>query len=282
MAFYDELASLLLGVTEILDPVVAPGCWTIEPGSPASRELANNERRKDGTRWGEGPVRQAFLLAQITTAFSVEMARNLAALLSPDRPSAAQEVLARSGLDASSTACWLLDPELTARQRVCRLHVLKGKDAREGDKARKAVRGHDPQVDDKLTQDVEDEGTSLGLMHDEIAAEKYPNGTERVDSLMREQAYLGTFRAFSGTVHAQPSQVWKMFRTAESTVVGERSTLRLGPDPVVTYVAVHSALWSMIMPTALAERLFGWSSERVAQAVETIERAGDEMARLSP
>jgi hypothetical protein len=141
MTFEDDLASLLAHVAEQVHQWTGHDAWIFEPGSPASIEVANTEVRLDGSPWGDRPVRTVYQCVQMATKYTVEMARCVSAVLTPNRPSPGLEVLTRSSLEASSVACWILESGLTARQRVCRLQLLRMNSAREMERAIAAVPG---------------------------------------------------------------------------------------------------------------------------------------------
>src|SRR5579864_4146497 len=125
MAIYDELQTLLADVAGRVDGWTSAGSWTFEPGSLAAAEVANTQRCADGTAWGDRPVRTAYQLAQMATKYTVEMARCIAMLVGASRPAPGLEVLTRSSLEAASVVWWLLADGLTARQRVCRMQLLR-------------------------------------------------------------------------------------------------------------------------------------------------------------
>ena len=145
MGFYDELQTLLDLVAGRVDQWIAADAWTFEPGSPAAVEVANRETRADGSPWGDRPVRSVYQLAQMSTKYTIEMARCIAMLVGVVRPAPATEVLTRSSLEAASIVWWLLEEGLTARQRVCRMQLLRRNSAVEYSRSIAEV-GEDPAI----------------------------------------------------------------------------------------------------------------------------------------
>jgi hypothetical protein len=130
MGFNDELMTLIEDVANRVDRWTSLTAWTFEPGSPASGEVANRELRLDGSLWGDRPVRTAYQYAQMATKLALEFSRCAAMLIGAGRPSPGIEAVTRSSLEAGSVAWWLLEPGLTARQRVCRMQLLRRNSAR--------------------------------------------------------------------------------------------------------------------------------------------------------
>lgn len=163
MAFYDDLADLLEEVANRVNTWTDQANWTFEPDSPAAAEVANAEVMHDGSPWGDRPVRSAYALAQMATMFTIEMARSAALLVRSERPPVGIESLARTSLEAGSLVWWLLEPGLRARQRVCRMQLLRRNSAREHAKAIAAV-GEDPSVAGNETiEAIETACHALGL-----------------------------------------------------------------------------------------------------------------------
>ena len=81
--------------------------------------------RLDGSPWGERPVRTAYRYAQMATKLTVEMSRCVGLLVGVGRPAPGIEAVTRASLEADSVVWWLLEEGLTARQRVCRMHLLR-------------------------------------------------------------------------------------------------------------------------------------------------------------
>jgi len=84
-AFYVELQALLNNVTDRVDRWTSVASWTFEPGSPATAEVANTERCRDGSPWGERPVRTVYQFAQMATKYTIEMSRCIALLVGARR-----------------------------------------------------------------------------------------------------------------------------------------------------------------------------------------------------
>jgi hypothetical protein len=54
MVFYDELQILMDEVADRVDRWTGNTAWVFEPGSAAAAEVANKEKRLDGSPWGNG------------------------------------------------------------------------------------------------------------------------------------------------------------------------------------------------------------------------------------
>jgi hypothetical protein len=93
----------------------------------------------------------------------VEYARSTALLVAAERPPPSIEVETRAALEAASVTWWLFAPGLAARQRVCRLQLLRRNSARELAKSITEV-GADPAVAGcETVPGIEADCQSLGL-----------------------------------------------------------------------------------------------------------------------
>lgn len=288
MAFDDELAALLLEVARRVDVWTGQDAWTVEPGSPAAVEMAAAEVRADGTPWGVRPIRTVYQFAQMATKFTTEMARCVAALLAPDRPPPALEVLTRSALEAASVAWWLLADGLTARQRVCRMQLLRINNARELGRSIAALGAAASAAGGETVQAIEQYSADLGLATfgqkgNELEGEVRPGYTARVNALLDEWGFKGAYNIYSGSAHAELSGIWRLFRRTMSTVPDRSPIYHPGPDPAATHAAVHGALLSMVAPMERVVLLFGWTAPGKSEEVgATIDHVNSEMARLRP
>lgn len=67
----------------------------------------------------------------MATKLAAEFSRCAALLIGAGRPAPGIETETRAALEAGSVAWWMLQPGLTARQRVCRMQLLRRNRARE-------------------------------------------------------------------------------------------------------------------------------------------------------
>jgi hypothetical protein len=105
--------------------------WEPETKSKAAKdELVNSESRADGSPWGEEPVRTAYAAANLMMTGVLDNLASLHQLLDDEMPVIGPTVVARSAIEISSGAWWLLEPGIGARVRVCRELVLSLTSAR--------------------------------------------------------------------------------------------------------------------------------------------------------
>jgi hypothetical protein len=109
------------------------GSWTVPAWlSQARADVAATSRlpRKDGTAWGEDPVRTAFTVMAMQVAAALEHAESLLVqLVTRAAATLAIDTLARGALEAAAQAWWLVDPAIGGRVRVARLYVVRRRSA---------------------------------------------------------------------------------------------------------------------------------------------------------
>jgi len=99
----------------------------------------------------------------MATKLAVEFSRCAALVIGAGRLAPGIETEVRSALEAGSVAWWLLEPQLTARQRVCRMQLLRRNSAREYARSIDEV-GEDPAVaGNETVAGIEAECLALGL-----------------------------------------------------------------------------------------------------------------------
>lgn len=92
-----------------------------DANSRAMAEIASEGQYVGASPWGDEPVQQAHHLGHLLLLSSDDSVRAACKLLSEgEAPVFAHVVLARSALEHAGRAWWLLDPDLTIRQRVIR------------------------------------------------------------------------------------------------------------------------------------------------------------------
>lgn len=101
-----------------------PGFWQPRPGSVFALELANSEVDVHGAPWGADEPTMAFEMAQMSMFAVEDYLTGIRKLLEPPFPPYIPKfgtaALCRSVLESAGTAFWLMDPQLTVRQRVAR------------------------------------------------------------------------------------------------------------------------------------------------------------------
>lgn len=89
------------------------------PHSVAWTELSNDEHGPAGA-WPRVVVKTAYSVAELYLLAAMDHLGSLAVLIMPPTPLFGWAVAARSSIEASARAWWLLDPALSVRQRVAR------------------------------------------------------------------------------------------------------------------------------------------------------------------
>lgn len=288
MGFNDELQALVDEVANRVDRWTGHTAWTFEPGSPASAEVANTEVRVDGTPWGDRPVRTAYQCAQMATKLAVELSRCTALLIGARRPAPGIEAETRASLEAGSAAWWLLEPGRTARQRVCRMQLLRRNGTREYARSLIEV-GEDPAVAGKETvAGVEAECRALGLAPftrkgDELEGQARPGYTARVKALTDDLGNKGAYSIYSGVAHAELTGMWRLLGETGATLPGREPVYSPAANPQASFAAADSALKSMMGPIERIALLFGWTMPgRGDEISATIGYINGELKRLHP
>jgi hypothetical protein len=215
------------------------------------------------------------------------MARCAAVLLNPTRPPVGIEVLTRSSLEAASVAWWLLEAGITARQRVCRLQLLRRNNARELERDIAEI-GASPTIAVDTVLSVEHDCHSLGLAPferngDKLESELRLRYTDRVKSLIDEWGYQGGYNIYSGVAHAELSGLWRLFQHVASMVHDHEPVHNIGPNREATHAAVRGLLLSMVAPMHQIVLHFGWKAPGKSEEVGAmIDHVNDVMARLKP
>jgi hypothetical protein len=288
MPIYSELAALLDDVAGCVDRWTRQEAWQPETGSPGAGELASTEVRADGSPWGERPTRTVFQLGQMQMKMVVEYARSAALLVAAERPPPGIEVVTRAALEAASVTWWLFAPGLSARQRVCRLQLLRRNSARELARSIAEVGADPAAAGGETVPAVEAYGQDLGLAPfgqggDELEGQVRPRYTVRVKDLTTDLGYLGGYSIYSGVAHAEVAGVWRLFGETGATVRGRQPVHSPVPDPEASRAAADGVLKALMGPAERAALLFGWRSPgRADEYSVTVDRMNAEMARLKP
>jgi hypothetical protein len=288
VAFYNELKTLVNEVAGRVDRWTGQSAWTFEADSPASAEVANTEVRLDGSPWGERPVRTAYAYAQMETKLTVELSRCAALLIRAERPAPGIEAVTRASLEAGSVVWWLLEEGLTARQRVCRMQLLRRNSAREYARSIKEV-GEDPGVAGRETvAGIEAECRDLGLAGftqkgNGLEGQTRLGYTARVKVLTDELGYQGGYSIYSGVAHAELAGVWRLFGETGATVPGREPVYGAVANPQASFAAADGTLKSMMGPVERIALLFGWPAPGLGEEVgATIDYINSELKRLRP
>lgn len=185
-------------------------------------------------------------------------------------------------------AWWLLEPGLTARQRVCRMQLLRRNSARELARSIDDV-GEDPSVAGKETvAGIEAECRDLGLTPftqggDELEGEVRLKYTARVKALTDELGNTGAYSIYSGPAHAELAGIWRLFGQTGATLPGRQPIYSPVANPAASFAAADSALKSMMGPIERIALLFGRAVPgRGDEVSATIDYINSEMKRLHP
>jgi hypothetical protein len=288
MGFNDELSGLVADVAGRVDRWTAHQAWTFEPGSPASVEVANTDTRLNGAPWGERPVRTTYALAQMATKLAAEFSRCAAVLIALDRPAPGIETETRSALEAGSVAWWLLQPGLTARQRVCRMQLLRRNNAREYARSIAEV-GEDPAVAGRETiARIEAECSDLGLSPftqsgDVLEGEVRLKYTPRVKALTDELGNVGAYSIYSASAHSELAGIWRLYAQTGATLPDRQPLISPAANHELSHAAGSTALKALMGPMERITDLFGWSGTAQGNEItETIDYINGEIKRLHP
>lgn len=284
----NELADLLEEAAQRVDIWTGNEQCAIEPGSPAAKEAANTETRKDGTPWGDRPVLTVCQFALMAAKYTVEMARCIAPLVRENRPAPGIEALTRTSLEAASVAWWLMQTNLTARQRVCRMLLLRRNNARELEESIAAVGASPTAAGREAVAGIEAECDVLGLAPfgqggNELEGEVRLRYTARVELFINDVGYLGAYNIYSGVAHAELAGLWRLFQQTSSVVANRTPVYRARPNPEATFAAVDGALKAMML--GCMERFvlhFGWPVVRSQEVSVFIDEIDGVLARVRP
>lgn len=284
---YDELADLLEDAAGRVDVWTGHEQWTIEQVSPAATEVANTETRKDGTPWGGRPVRTVYQYALMATKYTVEMARCIAPLVRSERPAPGIEALTRTSLEAASVCWWLLEENLTARQRVCRMQLLRRNSARELAASIAAVGASPTVAGQETVAGIEADCDALGLAPfgqngNELEGEVRLGYTARVKKFTDDLGYQGAYNIYSGVAHAELAGLWRLFEQTASIPADRSPVYDARPNPEATRAAVDGALKAMM---GCMERIvlhFGWTVDRSEEVGAFIDHINEVLGRVHP
>lgn len=198
------------------------------------------------------------------------------------------ETETRSSLEAASVAWWLLEPGLMARQRVCRMRLLRRNSAREFSGSIDEV-GEDPAVAGSETvAGIEAECHALGLASftqggGELEGQARLKYTKRVKALTDELGNQGAYSIYSGSAHAELAGIWRLFGQTGATLPGRQPLYSPVANPQASFAAADSALKAMMGPVERIALLFGWTVPGRGEEISaTIDHINSGMKRLHP
>ncbi|MEU7802561.1 hypothetical protein AB0B10_25205 [Micromonospora arborensis] len=194
---------------------LAPAFWQPRPGSPFHDELANTEVDTHGVPWGRQEPTMAIEMAQLSMIAVEDYLTGIRKLLEPPFPPPTPKLgaaaLCRSALESAGAAFWLMDPQLTVRQRVARTYLVLWQES--GTAAKNAAKVGTPtdaaqaQADlSALVARIDD----LGLSHTNkpltVDGERLPTKTDKVTTLLAGKIRGGheiVYSLYSAIAHAE-------------------------------------------------------------------------------
>jgi len=199
------------------------------------------------------------------------------------RPAPGIEALTRTSLEAGSVVWWLLAEGLTARQRVCRMQLLRRNSAREYANSIAEV-GEDPSVAGKETvAAIEAECHDLGLARftqdgNELVRLRY---ARRMKEFADDIGFQGGYSIYSDVAHGELAGVWRLFGETGATVPGRHPIYGPVANPEASFAAASGGLKSMMGPVERIALLFGWPAPGRGEEVSaTIDYINSELNRL--
>lgn len=166
----------------------------------------------------------------MSTKLAAEFARCAALIIGADRPALGIETEVRSALESGSVVWWLLEPGLTARQRICRVQLLRRNSARELAKSIDEIDEGPAVGGNETVNGIEAECRELGLAvftqgGNELEGQVRLKYTARVKALTDELGNSGAYSIYSGVAHAELTGIWRMFgQVGLHCPTGSRST----------------------------------------------------------
>ena len=223
------------------------------------------------------------------TKLTAEMARCAALLIGAGRPAPGIEAVTRAGLEAGSVAWWLLEEKLSARQRVCRMQLLRRNSAREHAKSIKEV-GEDLTVAGKETvAGIEAECRDLGLAvftqkGDELEGQTRPGYTTRAKALTGQLGYRGGYSIYSSVAHGELAGVWRLFEETGATLPGREPLYGPVANPEASFAAADGVMKAMMGPVERIALLFGWTvpgrGEEISATIDYMNAELKQLRRL--
>jgi hypothetical protein len=148
---------------------LGPARWEPGAASEAAAELANKETRPSGDPWDEDPSRTAYAAANLMMTGVLDDLAGLRQLLDDKMSVIGPTVVARSVIEISSGAWWLMESGIGARRRVCRELVLSLTSARRAKQVAEEFQATGFQVSDAISDALQQEArvlqrvTNLGI-----------------------------------------------------------------------------------------------------------------------
>lgn len=245
-----EVGDRLLGVLrEVLDLTgraarrrLDPSFWFPRPASAFGANLANAEVDVRGAPWGSQEPTMAFEMAKLSLIMIDDYLTSIRKLLEPPFPPLpiyGQEVLARSVLESAGSAFWLLDPQITVRQRVARTYLFFWEEAKTAIKdANKVGTAQDVANAQALLASILAQVDDLGLGHANksftIGGETLVSKTERVTALLAGKVSGGheiVYSLYSAVAHGQMTGI--LSRRLDPPAAGAAQVMTITPRQLI-------------------------------------------------
>lgn len=220
-----------------------PSFWIPRATSTFGADLTNTEVDVHGAPWGSQEPTMAFEMARLSMIVIDDYLTSIRKLLEPPFPPLpmyGQEVLARSVLESAGFAFWLVDPQITVRQRVARTYlVLWDAAGRAVENAKKVGTTQDAASAqahlDSILRRVDD----LGLGHVKkprrlIAEERLPSKTDQVTALLAGKVRGGheiVYSLYSAVAHGEMTGI--LSRRLDPPASGATSVMTITPRQLV-------------------------------------------------
>jgi hypothetical protein len=194
--------------------------------------------------------------------------RGLAHLYTGEPPTMSTVTVARSAMEAASTAWWIMEPGIGARHRVARVTAERLRSSIEASKAITHLTGPVNPGDYSETEvRVRDYATALGLStaagDPRIEGQVRPNSTDLIallfetdSALNRSQARL-IYPTYSGVAHALLYGIMQFLRPVE---IDGKVILQWQTDPQITDAVASYTLAVMIPAMDRTIVVMGWDT----------------------
>lgn len=252
--------------------------WRGVPGSRSEGERAFVDAVGTAAEWERG-VNTAYAAARLGLVSMGEHSLCLARLITDPEVGVhgllGAEVLSRSALEVGARAAWILDPMITARERVARYSVEEFNSASEYDRIMALDAGGAPSPDSqKAVQTFKDLCESLGLKVQlnrkrwtyEVDELERPTATKAVTDLVALTPYrldkTIVYSLLSGATHGSTHSLLRSYERAGTTAESEILMERVVDQRLIESV-VGITMMSYIAILRRIVELTGWPDYRV-------------------
>lgn len=231
--------------------------WTPRSDSPFGADLANTEVDVHLRPWGPQEPTMAFEMARLSILVIDDFLTSIDKLLAPPLPPLpmyGQEVLARSVLEGAGFAFWLMDPQITVRQRVARTYLHFWEAATTAVKNATAVgSAHDVTSAQTHLDSILTRVDELGLGHGKkkgkttIGGEELPSKTARVTAVLAGKVRSGheiVYSLYSGVAHGEMTGI--LSRRLDPPASGTDPVMTITPRQLLGNVELAAAAFGQL------------------------------------